>query len=100
MGQGFGRLAKGDGDGSQKGFKRVKEEEKKGQSEKTPSQVNIGSAPLDLDGPKRIMEEAQSLFHCGEVGPVFYEPPYPPHPSQAKLTTTTLTTTSIPPLRF
>ena len=26
MGQGFGRLAKGDGDGSQKGFKRVKEE--------------------------------------------------------------------------
>ena len=29
--------------------------------------ITIGSAPLDLDGPKRIMEEAQSLFHCGEV---------------------------------
>ena len=29
--------------------------------------VVIGSTPLDLDGSKRIMEEAQSLFHCGEV---------------------------------
>ena len=29
--------------------------------------VVIESAPLDLDGSKRIMEEAQAVFHCGEV---------------------------------
>ena len=33
----------------------------------TAKKVVIESAPLDLDGSKRIMEEAQAVFHCGEV---------------------------------
>ena len=35
--------------------------------ENTAKKVVIESAPLDLDGSKRIMEEAQAVFHCGQV---------------------------------